>query len=75
MPLVRSLRGATQATRKANQFTVTIIVTLPGFKVGDNTFIKSYFIDPLRPVDLVLLQFIFFPPCPTRILIGVRQIR
>ena len=59
MLLVRSLRGATEATRKANQFTVTIIVTLPGFKVGDNTFIKSYFIDQIRPMDLVLLQFIY----------------
>ena len=45
---------------ETDQFGVTIFCNTPWIKVGNTTNVKSYLIDRIRPVDLVLLQNLFF---------------
>ena len=55
------------------QFGVTIFCNTPWIKVGNTTNVKSYLIDRIRPVDLVLLQNLFSacsPPGSYRMRVG-----
>ena len=62
MLLVRSVRGATLHKLHGN---ISVwshnFCNTPWIKVGNTTNVKSYLIDRIRPVDLVLLQNLFFP--------------
>ena len=65
MLLVRIVRGATLHKLHGN---ISVwshnFCNTPWIKVGNTTNVKSYLIDRIRPVDLVLLQNLFFPTLP-----------
>ena len=60
MLLVRSVHGATLHKLHGN---ISVwshnFCNTPWIKVGNTTNVKSYLIDRIRPVDLVLLQNLF----------------
>ena len=64
MLLVRSVRGATLHKLHGN---ISVwshnFCNTPWIKVGNTTNVKSYLIDRIRPVDLVLLQSLFQHAC------------
>ena len=74
MLLVRSVRGATLHKLHGN---ISVwshnFCNTPWIKVGNTTNVKSYLIDRIRPVDLVLLQNLFSacsPPGSYRMRVG-----